>query len=168
MFVCVLSPSHAIFLRPLICPQVTWSGCPSWWHQYPLSLTMASVLWKWKYTSRNVHHYESFFFLLQGHAHSCASGGAGAPGSSWSLRYFCCRLQEDEGCPTLFRCRFLMMLVDVLSVMIVSQSWKFYGFMSLIEFYWLCILIWVGFMSFFCRTLGISFCVCGCDEYKCM
>ena len=44
---------------PLIGPQVTWSGCPSRWHQYPLSFMMASVIWKWKYTSRN---YSLFFF----------------------------------------------------------------------------------------------------------
>ena len=52
---CVPSPCN--FFRPLIDPQVTWSGCPSQWHHYPLSFTMASVLWKCR-KYRNVHHYD--------------------------------------------------------------------------------------------------------------
>ena len=42
----------------------------------------------------------------------------------------------DEGCPALLYCSFLMMLVDVLHVRIASQSWRLYGFMSLIEVLW--------------------------------
>ena len=46
---CVCCPLPIrFFSRGLIGPQVIWSGCPSQWHQYLMSFTMAS------YKSRNL------------------------------------------------------------------------------------------------------------------